>query len=167
MLAGCASRTLPEHAKTPSLELLGVYEQSICWAGVCLGDSRETVEKKLGLRLQPKEDYTDVCGEFFSNAFVAGRSIRLQWDSVQRDSELESITVPLSASEIASPEAELSRAARKAIPSLVDGVAIEYNQPAEADPLYLVLASNHELAINIKPDGPEKFFTVIYAGCID
>jgi hypothetical protein len=158
LLSGCASQALPERAATPSLELLSATDQAICWAGACIGDSRATIEKKLGLRLRPISTVTDIdmCGEFYSDARIAGRAVQFEWTA--RDGELAVLSVPLSASERDAPDAELLRAALRAVPTLVED---------PESPLYFVLAANQEIAVNIKPDAPEWVFFVTHEGCVD
>jgi hypothetical protein len=166
-LAACSAHTLRERASEPSLQLLSASDRSICWAGMCIGNTRAEIEAALRIRLRPKEDYSDACGEFYAHPWIAGRRVMLQFSSPLPDGELEVIGVSFSPAERVLTEQQLSRAAREAIPQLIDGTAIEYGTPESPDPLYLALASNHGVAVNIKPDAREKMFYVTDAGCVD
>lgn len=167
LIAGCTTHALSDRTADESFALLSGSDRSICWAGMCIGDARSRVEAAIRTRLRPKEDYTDVCGGYFAHPLIAGRRVMLEFSSPRADGELEVIGVPFTSSERLLTEDQLSRAARQAIPRLVDGTAIEYGTPERANPLYLTLPSNHDVAINIKPDEPEKTFYVTHAGCVD
>ena len=147
--------------------LLAAPDRSICWAGMCIGDSRSQVETAIGMRLRTKEDYTDVCGGYFAYPLVAGRQVMLEFSSSRSNAELEVIGVPFSSAERLLSQDQLSIAARAAIPRLVDGSAIAYGTPVAAHPLYLTLPENNDVAVNIKPDEAEKTFYVTHAGCVD
>ncbi len=128
----------------------------------------QELRKALRIRVLRRHDrYVDVCGEFFTNLVVAGRSITIQWSSNAATAEVESIGIPLTESERAMTDVELSQLARATVPVFIDAVAVEYDVPPQENPMSFGLSENHDAALLIKAGDPENTLWVTMSACID
>lgn len=79
-----------------ALSLVDVTPYNLGYGGVMIGATRAAVERKLGRRLPPTTaEYVEVCGEYDSITFMAGRRVVIQWSDRTPRGTVESIVVAL------------------------------------------------------------------------
>jgi hypothetical protein len=130
--------------------------------------TRAVAEEALGGgRLTVRRDsYVDVCGEYFSTVERHGQSIRIDWSATTPEGVIDVIAVSYGGAERMAYDDDLSQAAVAAVPELVPQTEEESGDCPRRYPSFLVLRSDPEQAINLKPSGEGVFFLTA-VGCID
>jgi hypothetical protein len=165
VLSRCATpssgtRHVAASAEHP-LDLLASENGKLGWGGVFIGRSRADIEQVLQRSLAVEAQEAPACGQWSSDASIAGRQIMLQWSSQGPEAELESIYVPLLPSEVET-ESALARRAVAHVPGL-------HPVAGGGEPSLFLLSSREtaDTAVLLKPSEPDRCFFVSYDGCLD